>query len=79
VQQKQSEIMDVDPFAVSEAMNRHGVLQLIHGHTHRPAIHRFLMDGEAACRIVLGDWYERDSVLACDGQGPQLLSVAALH
>jgi UDP-2,3-diacylglucosamine hydrolase len=40
-----------------------GVTRLIHGHTHRPAIHRFDLDGQSAERIVLGDWYDHGSVL----------------
>ena len=57
------EIMDVDQAAVEAAMRTHGVRKLIHGHTHRPATHRFQLDGGEAERIVLGDWYEQDSVL----------------
>ncbi len=56
-------IMDVNPGAVVEAMRTAGVTRLIHGHTHRPAIHRFDMDGRSAERIVLGDWYEQGSLL----------------
>lgn len=56
-------IMDVNAGAVAEAMRRAGVTRLIHGHTHRPAVHRIEVDGEAAERIVLGDWYEQGSVL----------------
>jgi UDP-2,3-diacylglucosamine hydrolase len=44
-------------------MRNAGVTRLIHGHTHRPAIHRFELDGRPAERIVLGDWYEQGSVL----------------
>jgi UDP-2,3-diacylglucosamine hydrolase len=57
------EIMDVNQAAVEAAMRKHGVRKLIHGHTHRPATHRFDLDGLPAERIVLGDWYEQDSVL----------------
>jgi len=39
------------------------VTRLVHGHTHRPAIHEFQLDGHEAQRIVLGDWYEQGSVL----------------
>ncbi len=60
---KAAEIMDVNPDAVESAMRTHGVRRLIHGHTHRPATHRFDLDGAAAERIVLGDWYEQSSVL----------------
>ncbi|HSH57189.1 MAG TPA: UDP-2,3-diacylglucosamine diphosphatase, partial [Halomonas sp.] len=34
----------------------HGVTTLIHGHTHRPAVHELEVDGHPARRIVLGDW-----------------------
>ena len=57
------EIMDVNPAAVIAAMHRHGVRRLIHGHTHRPAMHRLGVDRQAAERHVLGDWYEQRSVL----------------
>ena len=57
------EIMDVNQHAVIAAMREHGVRTLIHGHTHRPATHRFELDGQNAERVVLGDWYEQSSVL----------------
>jgi len=60
---KAAEIMDVNQEAVESVMLAHGVRRLIHGHTHRPATHRFDLDGKAAERIVLGDWYEQSSVL----------------
>lgn len=53
---KAMEIMDVTPAAVDEALRAGGRRLLIHGHTHRPAVHRFLLDGEAAERWVLPDW-----------------------
>ena len=54
---KPPEIMDVNPQAVGAAMRAHGVRRLIHGHTHRQAIHEFTLDGAPARRYVLGDWY----------------------
>ena len=60
---KAAEIMDVNQAAVESTMHEYGVHRLIHGHTHRPAAHRFELDGRAAERIVLGDWYEQSSVL----------------
>ena len=53
---KPSDIMDVNRQAVERLMTEHGVLQLVHGHTHRPAIHDFELDGRPARRIVLADW-----------------------
>ena len=63
VSAKREEIMDVNQAAVESAMREHGVNLLIHGHTHRPATHRFDLDSRNAERIVLGDWYEQSSVL----------------
>lgn len=60
---KHAEIMDVNQSAVESTLRAHGVHRLIHGHTHRPATHRFALDGKTAQRIVLGDWYEQSSVL----------------
>jgi UDP-2,3-diacylglucosamine hydrolase len=57
------EIMDVTPAAVVEAMRNAGVRTLVHGHTHRPAVHRLEVDGQPARRIVLGDWHAQGSVL----------------
>jgi UDP-2,3-diacylglucosamine hydrolase len=58
-----AEIMDVTPDEVIAALRRAGVQAMVHGHTHRPAIHRFEVDGRPARRIVLGDWYTQGSVL----------------
>ncbi|MFO7603127.1 MAG: UDP-2,3-diacylglucosamine diphosphatase [Gammaproteobacteria bacterium] len=68
---KQSEIMDVNQEAVQSAMRLANVTQLIHGHTHRPDTHHFELDGQAATRIVLGDWYHTGDVLICDEHGCQ--------
>lgn len=70
--QKASEITDVNPDEVIRIMRKYEVSRLIHGHTHRPAIHELLIDGKPAQRIVLGDWYEQGSVLSCDATGCRL-------
>jgi UDP-2,3-diacylglucosamine hydrolase len=57
------EIMDVNDAAVRAAFHRTGVRTLIHGHTHRPAIHDLEVDGRPRRRIVLGDWHQHGSVL----------------
>jgi len=57
------EIMDVNATAVAQAFRVAGVRTLIHGHTHRPAVHELELDGAPARRIVLGDWYAQGSVL----------------
>lgn len=70
--QKAEDIMDVNPQTVTQAMVGWQVQRLIHGHTHRPAIHPLTIDGQTAQRIVLGDWYDHGSVLSVTAQGCQL-------
>jgi UDP-2,3-diacylglucosamine hydrolase len=65
-------IMDVNQAAVETAMRGAGVARMIHGHTHRPAIHDFTLDGKPARRVVLGDWYEQGSVLRVTPDGVEL-------
>ncbi len=66
-QTKPSMIMDVNAEEVSRVMTKFGVTRLIHGHTHRPAIHHFELADKPATRIVLGDWQEdKTSYLLCD-------------
>ncbi|MNP58924.1 UDP-2,3-diacylglucosamine hydrolase [compost metagenome] len=71
---KPQTIMDVTPAAVDALLRQHGCRLLIHGHTHRPAVHDFVLDGKPARRIVLGDWFEQGSVLSCSPQGQRLES-----
>jgi UDP-2,3-diacylglucosamine hydrolase len=54
--EKAGYIMDVTEAEVTSMLRDHGVSALIHGHTHRPAIHDVDAGGTAARRIVLGDW-----------------------
>ncbi len=77
-QLKPQDIMDVNQEAVRETFRAHGVHHLVHGHTHRPGIHHLNLDGESAARVVLGDWYEEETVLWWDAQGYRLGSLAEL-
>ena len=70
------EIMDVNQEAVAAAMTEHGVNMMLHGHTHRPAVHSLELDGQKATRIVLGDWYEQGSVVRWDESGPSLTTLS---
>ena len=65
-------IADVEAASVAAVLRTAGVTTLIHGHTHRPGIHRFDVDGVARTRIVLGDWYDAGSVLRWDAGGYEL-------
>lgn len=69
---KPETIMDVNPDTVLDTMAQHAVVQLIHGHTHRPGVHGLQLAGQAARRFVLGDWYDQGSLLECDRDGCRL-------
>ncbi|WP_172152270.1 UDP-2,3-diacylglucosamine diphosphatase [Pseudomonas tumuqii] len=66
---KASGIVDVTPAEVPRIMAAHGVRTLIHGHTHRPAVHQLQVAGQPARRIVLGDWDSQGWALQVDDQG----------
>ena len=63
---------DVANDAVDALFATSGVRRMIHGHTHRPAIHD---EGEGNTRVVLGDWYEQGSVLRVGEDGVELASL----
>lgn len=65
-------IMDVNADAVSKLMQETGATLLVHGHTHRPAIHRLDAGGR---RIVLGDWPDRATMLVAEESGLALRAV----
>lgn len=65
---KTQEIMDVNQATVEAMLHAYACACLIHGHTHRPDTHRFLLDTQPAQRIVLSDWTkERGAYLSWDG------------
>ena len=64
-QQKSAQIMDVNPPFVAQTMHQFGATQLIHGHTHREAIHQ----EQGFERIVLGDWRDTSSILEVSPAG----------
>ena len=53
--------MDVNQEAVLDSFADLGVNIIIHGHTHRPAVHDY---GDDKTRIVLGDWAPQASYLS---------------
>ncbi len=57
------EIMDVNQQEVEKLMRKYNVDLMIHGHTHKPAAHEFILDGNLARRYVLGDWFEQKSAI----------------
>lgn len=56
-QGKAYEIMDVNADALAHLLRENGYPVLIHGHIHRPALHRLEVDGRPCERWVLSDWH----------------------
>jgi len=69
------DIMDVNAAAVAKAFRDHNVDLLVHGHTHRPGVHLFELDGKVRERVVLGDWYEQGSLLEATPAGLSLMQL----
>lgn len=70
---KSMTIMDVNPQAVVEVMEKHHVQWLIHGHTHRPDVHTLSANGEPAHRVVLGAWHTEGSMVKVTPDGVELI------
>ncbi len=75
--EKAETIMDVNAETVMEALRETGVRRLIHGHTHRPAVHSLEVDGETAERMVVGDWHESAEIIECSKGECRLLTYPA--
>ena len=73
---KPDDIMDVNADTVVRYLGKHRVTHLIHGHTHRPAMHEHrLPDGTIATRLVLPEWHEDQATVWMD-DGATLAEVA---
>lgn len=68
-------LTDVAPATVDATFAQFSIDTMIHGHTHRPAIHDLKVGDHACRRIVLGDWYEQGSVLRVEPDGMALDSL----
>ncbi|KIS43751.1 UDP-2,3-diacylglucosamine diphosphatase [Kosakonia radicincitans] len=69
---KSQAIMDVNPQAVIDAMEKYRVQWLIHGHTHRPAVHELTANNAPAYRAVLGAWHSEGSMVRVSETGVEL-------
>jgi len=70
---KPEDIMDVTDDEVARVLSECGATRMIHGHTHRPGVHEIDLEAGPATRIVLGDWYDRGTVLLWDEAGSRLV------
>lgn len=66
---KSLEIMDVNHETVCDVLLEHGVTRILHGHTHRPAVHDFEVKGQPCQRFVLPEWAGQEWVLCWDKTG----------
>lgn len=74
---KAAKIMDVNAFAVRNALETNNCQRLIHGHTHRPGTHTVALGTAQGERWVLSDWTaERGDVIEIDDTGIRRLSLA---
>jgi len=56
-------IMDVNQKEVVNVFKSNDIDLIIHGHTHRPNIHKLSVNNKDVTRIVLGDWYTKSFIL----------------
>ena len=61
-QRKSAYVMDVNEQTVQAVLSNHDIL--MHGHTHRPAIHEY---SNGKKRVVLGDWRESEATDSTTG------------
>lgn len=74
---KADNIMDVNDAAVRALLNARQAGALVHGHTHRPAVHAVDLGDRRATRYVLGDWSDtRGWCLRANAEGIHLESFA---
>lgn len=71
---KSLDVMDVNPQAVINAMQENRAEWMIHGHTHRPAIHDVPLNGKTGHRAVLGAWHEEGSMITVSADGIELVT-----
>lgn len=71
---KSMSIMDVNPQAVAETLAQFQIQWLIHGHTHRPAIHELTVHQQPAFRCVLGAWHQQGSMIEVTPERVELIS-----
>lgn len=67
---KAENIMDVNPDTVLRYVRKYRATQLIHGHTHRPALHAVTLEnGQTASRLVLPEWHADHAAAWVDDNG----------
>ena len=75
IQSNNEFIMDAQEAEIIKTFKKYNLTTIIHGHTHRPAIHNSILNGKRCRRIVLGDWYDQGSILKWTEFGPDLIEL----
>jgi UDP-2,3-diacylglucosamine hydrolase len=71
---KPAELYDVVPESAAQWFSKYNVQLIIHGHTHKSAIHNHA----SKTRIVLGDWNDSSAkILSCNSNGYELIDLLA--
>lgn len=71
--QKSAQEMDTNPEEVCRLLMRYGVDIMIHGHTHKPAVHQLMAGTKHATRYVLGAWHQEGSLIKITPSSIELL------
>ena len=79
---KDPAIYDVCQNTIEQIMQQHSANILIHGHTHKPNIHNFMINqpntinNKTFTRIVLGDWHNSAQILEFGPDGYTLKTIS---
>lgn len=73
---KSAGIMDVNETAVISTIEKNQAQRLIHGHTHRPNVHKHTVNGEQVERFVLAEWDHDGSVLDWSESGYEVIKLS---
>jgi UDP-2,3-diacylglucosamine hydrolase len=66
--------MDVSETTVEAVFHQYGYVDMIHGHTHRPATHVHMVDYHPCTRQVLADWHTQAELVRVDQLGQRQAS-----
>lgn len=72
---KAENIMDVNEDAVRKVLTDTAAMRMVHGHTHRPACHDYVMHGQQKKRWVLPAWDQHAGYLRINEQGAELIYI----
>ena len=72
---KNPKIYDVCQSTIEQVAEKYSTDILIHGHTHKPNIHNFIINNKNITRIVLGSWEETAQILKFEQNGYKLETI----